>query len=464
MSEYKRRRAAQVHPPYPDVQEPECEGHDAARPAVPVPAAGLLYEDRGPLRRWSDPNDPLGGSQVSAEVHGALRRLRGHGDTLPAGTATAMSEAMGADLGNVRIHTGAEPARLARSVQARAFTQGTDIYFGGGAYSPHSMSGQHLLAHELAHVVQPDTGEQAGNGPVVGRAADPAEAAADRIADRTLAALRRRATVGADVAGPTIGPSRLARSIDRSARPATLHCPDGAAERPIRRKYEPTIAELMDYSMIPKKWGSSAVSAGAEARAKSWCRDHKQFLSLVNNFSWDEFQALMKKYPVKVGGGAKVPTKAADIRTHMQKEMAAEVKAIAVAKAEAVEAQIESFRLKGEPGAGKSLAAYLKDGSMTVEHHSTFRTDDEKANKEPKGQGPYTRNFTVKVKGKNAAWEVHVHYDRNGNVQKAHSKLTKDRYGQQHIKDLNSKGDTVLATTATIDAAIDTAARTKPDF
>jgi hypothetical protein len=61
---------------------------------------------------------------------------------------------LGRDLGSVRIHTGDAAAESARSVDARAYTLGRDIVFGSGEYAPHSESGRHLLAHELAHVAQ----------------------------------------------------------------------------------------------------------------------------------------------------------------------------------------------------------------------------------------------------------------------------------------------------------------------
>src|SRR5690606_37874359 len=50
----------------------------------------------------------------------------------------------------VRIHEGPQATNLG----ALAYTQGTDIHFAPGQYSPGSQSGQELLGHELAHTVQ----------------------------------------------------------------------------------------------------------------------------------------------------------------------------------------------------------------------------------------------------------------------------------------------------------------------
>lgn len=167
-----------------------------AGPAPSRPAAGLIQgPDAGALRRRGDePHDPLGGSPAGPEITGALSRLQGRGRPLPETIAGPMGRAMGADLGGVRIHTGAEPARLARSVQATAFTLGRDIYFGAGSYAPQTSSGQRLLAHELAHTIAPAGGSGSAPGPIIGRAADPAEAQADRVADDALRVLRRPAT------------------------------------------------------------------------------------------------------------------------------------------------------------------------------------------------------------------------------------------------------------------------------
>jgi hypothetical protein len=200
------RSATAVEAPEPVVAPAEPDGVVAFRP---VPAAGLVGGPDGDAlrRRAGEPHDPLGGSHVGPEIGGALARLRGGGRPLPDSIARPMGQAMGADLGGVRIHTGPEPARLARSVQATAFTLGRDIFFGAGSYAPHTSSGQRLLAHELAHTVTPESGGAPAGGPIIGRAADPAEAHADRVADDTLRAIRRHATAPAEPVGWAAAPA-----------------------------------------------------------------------------------------------------------------------------------------------------------------------------------------------------------------------------------------------------------------
>jgi hypothetical protein len=78
----------------------------------------------------------------------------GHGTSLPDGDRSFMEARLGHDFSRVRVHTGERAAAAADSVQARAFTVGSDVVFGAGEYRPGTQSGRRLLAHELTHVVQ----------------------------------------------------------------------------------------------------------------------------------------------------------------------------------------------------------------------------------------------------------------------------------------------------------------------
>lgn len=74
------------------------------------------------------------------------------------GTAlrSRMESGFGRDLGGVRIHAGSDAAQAARSIEAKAFTAGHDVFFGAGQFAPQTTAGQRLIAHELTHVVQGD--------------------------------------------------------------------------------------------------------------------------------------------------------------------------------------------------------------------------------------------------------------------------------------------------------------------
>lgn len=78
----------------------------------------------------------------------------------------------------VRIHDQGPGAQFAHRQRAVAVTSGTHIYFANRAYQPHTLAGQNLLAHELAHVHQqhrpngPPQGYQSRVGDVFEREAD----------------------------------------------------------------------------------------------------------------------------------------------------------------------------------------------------------------------------------------------------------------------------------------------------
>jgi hypothetical protein len=97
------------------------------------------------------------GGPVPDDVAGRIERLRGSGEALPAPTRARMEQGFGASFSGVRLHVGAEPARLNRLVSAEAFTVGRDVFFGAGRFDPGSPDGERVLAHELAHTLQPAT-------------------------------------------------------------------------------------------------------------------------------------------------------------------------------------------------------------------------------------------------------------------------------------------------------------------
>lgn len=126
----------------------------------------------------------LAGGRVHPDVTAQIAARRGRGTPLAPQVREQMSAALGDSFDDVRVHTDPLAGALARSVQARAFTTGADIYFAEGTYSPASAPGRELLAHELTHVVQqrgaPTTGELTVSDP-----GDALERAAERTA-RTI--------------------------------------------------------------------------------------------------------------------------------------------------------------------------------------------------------------------------------------------------------------------------------------
>jgi len=76
------------------------------------------------------------------------------GHSLDTAVQRAMEDRMGDSFGDVQVHTGAQAASACEDINAKAFTVGNHIAFNRGEYDPSSAEGQHVIAHELAHVRQ----------------------------------------------------------------------------------------------------------------------------------------------------------------------------------------------------------------------------------------------------------------------------------------------------------------------
>jgi hypothetical protein len=122
------------------------------------------------------------GGQVPAEVEDHIHAARCAGQALEGTVRRRMEDALGADLSGVRVHDDARADALSRSLGARAFTAGRDVFFARGEYAPASASGQRLIAHELAHVVQ-QSGAPVQRALTVGPAGDAHEREADAVAE-----------------------------------------------------------------------------------------------------------------------------------------------------------------------------------------------------------------------------------------------------------------------------------------
>jgi len=110
---------------------------------------GLIKEGR--LQAKSSPGRI---TEMKTGLDSRIESLRTGDQNLSPSTRAFMEFRFDRDFSDVRIHTDSQAAETARSLNARAFTVGRDIVFGDGQYMPESKSGKHLLAHELAHVIQ----------------------------------------------------------------------------------------------------------------------------------------------------------------------------------------------------------------------------------------------------------------------------------------------------------------------
>jgi len=76
------------------------------------------------------------------------------GNPLQTNVRKSMERKFAASFEQVRVHTDSMAADSAREIGARAYTLGNHIVFGTLEYQPTTTQGEHLLAHELTHVLQ----------------------------------------------------------------------------------------------------------------------------------------------------------------------------------------------------------------------------------------------------------------------------------------------------------------------
>jgi hypothetical protein len=119
-----------------------------------------------------------------------IQAAQSQGESLDPGVQRQVENGIGANLGQVRIHTDGEADALSRAVSAKAFTTGQDIFFRAGAYNPDSIEGLHLIAHEVTHTLQQAAGPVAGHlteeGVSISDPNDSFEQAAENVAQKVV--------------------------------------------------------------------------------------------------------------------------------------------------------------------------------------------------------------------------------------------------------------------------------------
>jgi hypothetical protein len=93
-----------------------------------------------------------GAASAAAAGHAAAGAIAspGPGRAIDPATRSTLESRMGVDLGGVRVHDDAAARAAARSIDARAFAHGDDIWLGPGE----SADDTRLMAHEATHVAQ----------------------------------------------------------------------------------------------------------------------------------------------------------------------------------------------------------------------------------------------------------------------------------------------------------------------
>jgi hypothetical protein len=97
-------------------------------------------------------------AQISMAPSSVSEAVNSPGQPLSNEARAFFEPRFGHDFSGVRVHSGAAAARSAHDVAAKAYTVGHNIVFSAGQYAPGTNEGERLLAHELTHVLQQQSG------------------------------------------------------------------------------------------------------------------------------------------------------------------------------------------------------------------------------------------------------------------------------------------------------------------
>lgn len=137
----------------------EADEAREAEGSAPDEAASEQKEAGGEVMQKPEASGTAtGGYAAPPQLAAQLADTKSGGQHLPSDTRATMEHSMGANFSGVRIHTDDRAAEMSEGIQAKAFTHEKDIYFNQGQYAPETTEGKRLLAHELAHVTQQNTG------------------------------------------------------------------------------------------------------------------------------------------------------------------------------------------------------------------------------------------------------------------------------------------------------------------
>ncbi|MES2642235.1 MAG: DUF4157 domain-containing protein [Myxococcota bacterium] len=207
-----------------------ASGHEAARTGQKT-AGDKELEDiekkKAEIAKKAESDGGVGGT-VNPEMAGAMpssapKRLDPSllegGAPMPTNVQSRMEKAFGTSFSGVEIHTGAEGNEAAAGFNAKAFAFGSQVFFGAGQFQPGSEEGDHLIAHELAHVTQQRGRGSAGVAKrdlTTTRPGSPDELAADQAADDAVAQLHPQE------GETTLTPQQQAQIDEAEARQGTV--------------------------------------------------------------------------------------------------------------------------------------------------------------------------------------------------------------------------------------------------
>ena len=264
-------------------EAPAAEDEEELAATLQREAAGqdTPAEDEEELQREAVPGGPVratGGLSASLLASAS-------GTPLPLAARGFFESRFGRDLDHVRVHSDATAGAMARSINARAFTHGHDIYFSAGQYDPVSIAGRSLLAHELTHVFQQDgkrTLRRKALSPGLAAEATvrlPMDGPANRnevAAERAAAKVGSTGSAAADAPPPASGtaPSDGAADLPASLAAAIARPSGGTALPPsLAIENEARLGTSLAHVRVHQGPGAIALTRALDARAFTYGAD-----------------------------------------------------------------------------------------------------------------------------------------------------------------------------------------------
>jgi hypothetical protein len=226
---------------------PEC-----AKKLQREPNATLCPSCQAKLqRRTNSTNTP----EATPEIENQINSKRGGGQPLGDHVRAPMEQGMGADFSGVKIHTASTADQLTRSLDARAFTTGQDIYFKQGEFNPGTSGGRELLAHELTHTVQQRGSSELVHGNTrLSEPGEPLEREAEAVSDRMMD------TISNGREEPTVHVTGIARVIARQpSAPPQTDTPAAPPAVDTGSVKESVDAIIKDLEGITTRWASARI-------------------------------------------------------------------------------------------------------------------------------------------------------------------------------------------------------------
>ncbi|GAA1769397.1 DUF4157 domain-containing protein [Pseudarthrobacter sulfonivorans] len=175
----------------------------------------------------------------------------GGGQPLEEPVRADMEGRLGHSFSDVRVHTGEAAHNSAASVNAHAYTVGSNIVFQRDKYDPGSEAGRTMIAHELTHVVQQRSGPVDGSATGAGvRVSDPS----DRF-EREAAATAERAMSTPE--GPATAQRAGGAAVEETAQGSLM---DGASVQ--REEEETAQGSFMDAPLVQREEAEEEEPAG----------------------------------------------------------------------------------------------------------------------------------------------------------------------------------------------------------